>query len=490
MANILTKTFDKIMVSVFKRALSLPQLEELIGNSNSLSYDRPISFSGGAYSNTPQGDNRVTSKVISSVVKDPYVSGMLTVKQNLMFKRGWYVGGGKNSSKAITDHLKQLGIDDILQPIYTAYNTHGNGILFFTNRNKLRFEPFLAEGHERVKVIADHINREILSYQVCHLGSVLMEIPAGKVLHIRNDSFDGDFRFGTGAVIAAVKAWFVKQEVLNDSQQKFRDGSQANGAFSPRYDFAKDSPEQIKRAVDGYDDFRSKVTQNRDNLRGRNIFAPVPINFDKFTMSNVDMGSLEFLREIRKEISAALGVSLAVVGDTAGTTFANAEQGRDNVSELIIESDKRKFDMIIKWVLKNSLIGYSELSNPYFFGREPTDEEIKSYEAKTDRANKQSDILVKLSKVQGYKLDLTTMEIKEAEVTQSVQSTEPQTKTSIVENEPVVDEAINKQDDATRATKTPQPAKFTVDNLLLSKPFFKLQNRLEKALTDQLNATT
>ena len=489
MANFLTKTLDNLIINTFKRALSLDQLEALLGNANGVSYDQPISFGGGAYSTTPQGENRVNSSILSSVVKDPYVSGILTVKQNLMFKKGWFVGGGKNTAKAIINHLKGLKIDDILYQIYTAYNTHGNGILFFTQRNKLRFEPFLAEGYERVKVIADHVNREIIGYQITNRGAVIMEIPQEKVLHIRNDSFDGDFRFGTGAVLSVVKAWLVKQEVLNEAQQKFRDGSQVNGVISPKYDFVKDSPEQLKEAVEGYNDFRNAVKNNRTNMRGKNLFSPVQIGFDKFTMSNVEMGSLDFLREIRKEISAGLGVSLAVVGDTQGTSYANAEQGRDNVSELIIESDKRKFDMIIKWVLTNSLIGYNENLNPFFFGREPTEEELESYQAKTERANTQSDILMKLSKVQGYKLDLATMDIVEVEVTQSVQSTEPQTKTSIVENEPMVDEAINEQDNATRATIEPQPAKYTVDNLLLSKPFLKLQNRLEKALTEQINAT-
>ena len=388
---------DKLVDDIAQktRALTIADLKSIQNNDPKISgsvnwladYRNPVGYGN---SKTPEDLNLITPQVLEEVCNEQTVSSAKEAIHNLFIKKGWGFLGGRNSSQALKKILEESGFDDWIDQRFEALwgTGGGNAITRIVNQNgktKLILEPFYAEGNKRVQTINDYNNRKVLEYVVFNnSGQAIAKYSADQVLHSRFYR-GGDFRFSSNPAIKAAKYYTAKRLIMASIQEGFKRITNSNRFAAPTDKFM----EIINQDPELLGNFRNKWDNFARAFEGNGIYInDFPMNFVDMHRTPKEMGAKELLSYIDQIIGGCYLVSASITGKTEGVNYSNAEANRDNLSEINVEPAKRRLEQEVIWVLKVLVPNYNPDKNPFYFGREPTAEEIEIKQMKFDEDDK------------------------------------------------------------------------------------------------------
>jgi hypothetical protein len=441
-------------------------------------------------------DLKVSPQVLVETCRDSVVAPVSLLIYQSLTRKGWGFMGGKNATATLKRILSEAKFNEIWLPEWFegAMRTGGGNTLTIIEHGlkglRLRVEPFNADGYSRVQVYGDNRTRTITKYEV--VDSARREISTFTPDEVYHDKLftDGDYRFGSSPSIWAARFYVVKKNIMAGMQTSFEDMKYRKRYGQPSLEFLKSltSDSATKGFKSNWDQLRPYLEQQAG------MFATdLPMDFKDMLIPPKEMGAFELLKYIDENIGAVYLTGLSVLGRSEGINRSNSEQNRDDVSELMVEPLKRRIERIVMDFIMPTLVpNYDKLKNPFYFGREITQEEIEQYRAKTERVKAQSEVLATISTIPGYKLDLETMVIVEDEAPQ-------QQGNSTTTDEQQIEQSVEEDDNVERAIKTAENNTFFRDSInkeeakgadieayLKSKAVGKLKKRLEKALTEQI----
>lgn len=395
-------------------------LQEFL-NSDSYQGQNGSFFSNfGLYSGNNLGarqltsDIKVTPSLITEASRDTVLYGVIESLLELTVKKGWYFKGGKNTVNRYNDLLEEADyMDWVKQRFYALYAAGGgNAITYINEQGKLKLFPFIAEGYQRVAVDSDEEMRYINGYAIIKKGTmtdgvfnnakqnnVLMYLEKDECLHSRVGNTDGDYRFGTGPIVAASRYYALKKKAMAATQTIYDNGGQAKNQYSPDAQFmSKLNPQEQEIYKDAimHEINRFRNTYGLHN-RNSDFFFRIPVQTVSSQMSNVDMQMLDQIIHLNREMVAAYRANLSIVGFPEGVNRATAEQERDNVSELFVEGVKKQIiKETVNFILPALSVGaYNKNLTPFYFGKEPTEEEIEVKQNKVKEYTKYFELAIK-----------------------------------------------------------------------------------------------
>ena len=376
-----------------RSALTADNYEQLFfGNNNSSYVGARFGYMGTGSDKTGICDYRIPPQMLSYVVQDPVIFGMIRVIIANIFKNSWQFSGNSRKVKLYTETLKTLEWDKAAEDIVMAWIGAGGGnalILFEKDgqisignktykKLRLRVEPFLAEGKYRIKIFPDHNQRKIIKYEILGYNlDIIQTLDANQVIHARYLDADGDFRFSNSPAIVAARPVNLAFEGMIASETVYTNGMNFNKSISPDFSAAKDV--EMFKVMDGNWDKFVALLETTRGVRNRNkdLVGKVPLKIEKIGTNNVDMQTIALIQECEKLMQAAFGVALSNLGFTESANYSTSEQNRENVSELNTNWLIKKLEkLVMNEIMPRMFPDYDSFSEPYKHNYDPTLEDI------------------------------------------------------------------------------------------------------------------
>lgn len=479
--RLLDNVLNRFGYSPKTRDLSVADLQ-LISNFQQDSY-----LSGGSYgyvSSNSSGDigtldSRVTPSQLYYINQDPVVVGMKRVIFASLFKKKWAFQGSRNKTISYTKNLKALGWDKICPEIVeTLIGTGGgNGLLFFEKYKgfyKLRFEPFICDNYQRVRIYPDFNRREITKYDILSPNqSILKTVTSEQAILVRYFE-GGDFRFSENPTISAAKAWNLKYQSMMSTQTTFANGNQIAKVISPDFGQAKDDKSLIA-LMNGWEKMSLELKQGQGlSNRNRDLVSRIGLRIDKVGATNVDMQTLQLKQECDKEMQAAFGVALSNLGFTESANYSTSEQNRENVNELNTAWLSKKLSDIVYQLMIKLDPNFEDSGIDYIHSYDPTTEDlaIREQNLKTIEIYQKTPDLFEIDDKMLENLGLKKKAITEAK-TVELTNQQPELKQP---------DEVKELDTAKRA-KTPKNLTEIAED---STAYSTFNNRLKRAIEAQL----
>lgn len=412
--------------------------------------------------------------------RDTYVSGLFDSLMKILFKNDYYVDvvrdrngkelGSKRKAHYYTDQLKRAKFEVLVEKQINAElaDGGGNALLYTVQTDKgleFRCDPFLYNGRPRVRVFGDLHSQTVWKYEILDEAMMVVHTLNPKdnyMLHTRY-SQAGDFRFSTGPAKKAVYWYVLKKYLAGANLARFKNGLQDPVLSTPDYSalsaimtamgegMGKVSnssiPEFMRNplmflAKQGVlDDELLRTITGRPDKTNQYIRLNFPQKFERIGVNNRDMQVKELIALCDKQMGYAYRTSEGVI-NTVNSKFANAEVERDNWDDLVVDPVKRKIEKVGEEF-------YLPVIDPLFdtryyrlrFGRDPDQEDLDIYNAKTERNTGIANLLVQLSGIPDMaKYNFETNEIEPVikEEGNKQNDVEPN---SVEDNDEVVEEA-------------------------------------------------
>jgi hypothetical protein len=392
----------------------------------------------------------LTDQVVSAVdiyemcERDTYVSGLLDQFFSSLTKKGWRFGGSKGLANLYTNKMREIQLDTLISQMTSATWADGGGN-FITYPVKtdsgwdVRVDPFISSGQPRVAIFADDEIRKVNKYEVLDTFTRrpihALDVDQDYVYHGRY-SDRGDFRFSSNPAKKAVFWYILKKTIAGMQLSSYQNGmqepviisldyqglAQLAQAFSQGDNKVSSSSGSTMSQEFVNDPFAFFKTQSEitrqiisDELVGpqnanKAIMTKVPVTVTKIGRDNKSMETIPLLDLCNQEMGYAMRISRGVI-DTQKSKYSNSETETDNFQSLVLEPEQRKHaEWVMNWLMPIYFPKYNRDSNPFIFGVDPDDEDIKIFNSLTLRTKSQSEIIKTLLGT-GYELDLESNQV-------------------------------------------------------------------------------
>ena len=469
-------------------------------------------------------DVRVSPKDLWEMCnRDAYVMGLFESLVETLFKKDFYVDimkdekgnplGDKKQALIYQDLLKEYNFEElVIKQIYAEWADGGGNSLLFTVKTKkgieFRCEPFLYNGLPRVRVYGDLKTHIIEKYEVLdeRMQVLYTLIPEENLVKQTRYTVAGDFRFSNSPSKRAIFWYILKKNLAGANLQRFKNGLVDPVLMSPDYTslaslintMSANASQVSDRSIAEY--FRDPLkfisdqsSQDDEILRGivgradkasTWIKTHMPYKTERVGNTNVQMQAVELIEVCDAQMGYAYKTSQGII-NTQKSKYANAEIERDNWEDLVVDPIKRKMEKV-------AMEFYLPIIDPEFnpslyrvrFGRDPDEENLAIYNAKTARNSSKATILsqiygASISQIVKYNFETDEIEpIEDATVQITENNAEPD---AIIENDQTVEDS-----DKIRVAKK----KTIIEDLLKGSEARNFQKIVKNAITKQIKSYT
>ncbi|MFX1499330.1 MAG: hypothetical protein ACFFDH_00035 [Promethearchaeota archaeon] len=389
--------------------------------------------------------------IYDMVNKDTYFTGLFEQLIEALFKNGWYIEvlkdkdgklmGSMSIANEYEDKLKEIEYESkVKKQIYGDWGDGGGNVLLFTTRGpkglEIKVEPFIDVGHTRVRVYGEGATRTVKKYVVeTTERTPIYEVFPDKnfMMHLRY-SEAGNYRFSTNPAKRAVYWYVLKKYLAGSALASHKNGLQDATIASPDYSALTDLMRAMSEGNDKVSS-KSKKEYEKDPIKflakqsrlddeiirtrtGKAWYNNVlqkmrmPYKFQKVGRNLSEMKTIELIKLCNEEMGFAIRTSMGVI-NTKESKYSNAEVERDNWKELVLDAMKSKVEKVTeRFYLPAYFPNYDPDIYKVRFGRNPSEEDIEIFNAKTARNKATADILNALQLIPGVKYNFDTNEIE------------------------------------------------------------------------------
>lgn len=449
-------------------------------------------------------DPKITGATLLETCREQVIFSSKQTISNLLFKKGYGFIGGKNTTKLLKEILDDTGYKNWrLEWLEAEIGTGGgNGLLIIEKDNKkkykrtVRVEPFYADGLARVKVSGDDDTRQILGYEIWSAGRRIKTYTPDQVIQFRF-SDEGNYKFGIGPAVVAARYYAMKKRAMAALQSQLTNIKKNPRFISPDPEILKDMESGERKVfLNQWNVFEEYVKANLNGV----FVSPFPAKSENLQSTPQEVMVKDMSDYFDKVMGGAYLMALSTQGRSDGVNYANAEQNRDNASELVVEAIKAKLETLVTEVMTVVVPKYNPEKVPFYCNRELTEEDLKHKQLMIGKAESESKVILNLKKAgfpikfkDGYFDDLMFEIDEEAMAEQQSQSEESNEDDEEVEKK---DESLKKDDEEVKeqektegkeeeAKRELNSSGQFIDKYIESKASNKAHAKIKKALMNQ-----
>ena len=438
-------------------------------------------------------------------IKDPSFMGLYDTLIKAMFKNSFWIEPRKDKDNALIGsesearRLQQL-LDDnnynetielILGGLWA--DGGGNVLMFPTGNNgkteHIQVEPFLRDGRVRVSVLGNTIRKTITNYTV--LDDERHAVPGWSFDPIVDPMAglryraSGDYKISSNPAKMAVYWYVFKNNIAGSSNASYNNGLPDPMVMTPDYASIAPLISAVTNGANlpadnqhvggifsdpigylaqqsGLDDQTLRQLKGQKRRTGSLLKLKFPQKFISSNRTNKSMEAMALIAYCDLQIQFAMRTSMTVI-NTKDAKYSNAEVERDNWKEFVLSPEKKRIeDITERYILPWLDPTFDVTKYAVRFGRDPNQESIDIYEAKTARNASISQIIATLSTTENYKYNLETNEIEEVNTSDSKGKKEVTNDDIVEDNDSERSSERSLKKKSLRAKKVPTPAEIAL----------------------------